>query len=159
MGHPLLIVLIASALTFGAIGCGAPSNGGSTAGADAPAGAEYAGTKRIDAVIRGVPPSLAGQETNRTVASYPGLDAIMELAHAALVHHDNQGTLRPQLAEATPSLENGLWQFLPEGGMTTTLTIKRAARWHDGTPVTTDDLRLAGRVEQDAELGIPRARV
>src|SRR5207249_4692658 len=39
------------------------------------------------------------------------------------------------------------------------LAIKSGARWHDGTPVTTDDLLLAARVEQDAELGIPRARV
>jgi peptide/nickel transport system substrate-binding protein len=43
--------------------------------------------------------------------------------------------------------------------MTTTLTIKPAARWHDSTPVTTDDLLLGARVEQDRELGIPRARV
>jgi peptide/nickel transport system substrate-binding protein len=84
---------------------------------------------------------------------------VAELVHAALVHADDQGALRPQLAEAVPTLENGLWQLLPEGRMTTTLTIKPDARWHDGTPVTTDDLLLGARVEQDRELGIPRARV
>ncbi len=141
------------------IGCAGPTRvdtvpAGATTGQ--PRGGE---SKRIVAAIRGVPPSLAGQETARTSGNYPGLDALMELVHASLVHADDQGALRPQLAEAVPTLENGLWQLFPDGRMSTTLTIKTGARWHDGTPVTTDDLLLAARVEQDTELGIPRARV
>src|SRR5947208_3959826 len=148
----LAVVLLASAL-----GCD-QSHAGDRA--DAPVGSSgSAGPKRIVAAIRGVPPSLAGQETVRTSGNYPGLDAVMELVHAAPVHADDQGGLRPQLAEAVPTLENGLWQLLPDGRMTTRLTIKDGARWHDGTPVTTDDLLLAARVDQDRELGIPRARV
>jgi len=51
----------------------------------------FTGPKRIVAAIRGVPPSIAGHETNRTSGNYPGLDAIVESLHAALVHADPAG--------------------------------------------------------------------
>ena len=114
--------------------------------------------KRIVAVIRGVPVSLGPPAAIRD-SGQPGLDAVAELVHASLVHADHRGELHPQLAEAVPTLENGLWQHFPDGRMATTLTIKPTARWHDGTVVTTDDLLLATRVDQDRELGMPRARV
>ena len=154
-----VVAIVAVALLTGMVGCSGPPRAESVPGGIATGQTEGGAPKRIVAVIRGVPPSLAGQETARTSGNYPGLDALMELVHASLVHADDQGALRPQLAEAVPSLENGLWQLLPDGRMTTTLTIKPGARWHDGMPVTTEDLLLAARVEQDTELGIPRARV
>ncbi|MEA2642724.1 MAG: hypothetical protein QOF51_4118, partial [Chloroflexota bacterium] len=33
---------------------------------------------------------------------------------------DDHGTLRPELAEAVPSAENGLWKVFPDGRMETT---------------------------------------
>ena len=159
MTRPVAAAILGVAVLASTMGC-APSSRVDSSPGSAPSGpAETVGPKRIVAAIRGVPPSFAGQETQRTSGNYPGLDALMELVHASLVHADEQGTFRPQLAEAVPTLENGLWRLLPDGRMTTTLTIKPGARWHDGAPVTTDDLLLAARVEQDAELGIPRARV
>jgi peptide/nickel transport system substrate-binding protein len=158
---PRRIALIAATLAslVSTIGCAGPPRPDSAPGGAATGEAGSGAPKRIVGVIRGVPPSLAGHETNRTSGNYPGLDAVMELVHAAPVHPDEQGRLHPQLAEAVPTLENGLWQLFPDGRMETTLTIKAAVRWHDGAPVTTDDLLFAARVEQDRELGIPRARV
>ncbi len=98
-------------------------------------------------------------KTNRSVGSIPGLDAIEELLHAGLTHADDQAQLHPQLAEAVPTLENGLWRILPDGRMETTWHIRPDARWHDGIPVTTDDVRFGALIEQDAELGIPRPPV
>lgn len=72
------------------------------------------------------------------------------------MHADDKGTVLPQLAEAVPSIENGLWRVLPDGRMETTLRIKSHARWQDGKPVTTADLLLGVAVEQDLDLGIPK---
>ena len=156
MSRSVVAAILGIAMLASPIGCAGPPRADS-AGERAATG--QGAPKRLVVAIRGVPPSLAGQETNRTGGTYPGLDAVMELVHASLVRAHHQGVLQPQLAEAVPTLENGFWQLLPDGRMTTTLMIRSAARWHDGTPVTTDDLLLAARVEQDRELGIPRARV
>lgn len=159
MSRSVVAAILGVTVLASTIGCAGPPRADSVPGGATTGQTGGGAPKRIVAAIRSVPPSLAGQETARTSGNYPGLDALMELVHGSLVHADDQGTLRPQLAEAVPSLENGLWQLFPDGRMTTTLTIKTGARWHDGTPVTTDDLLLATRVEQDTELGIPRARV
>jgi peptide/nickel transport system substrate-binding protein len=155
----LLSAIVGIAVLASTIACTSPTPSDSIPAGVATRQAGASGPKRIVAAIRGVPPSLAAHETNRISGNYPGLDALMELVHASLVHPDDRGTLHPQLAEAVPTLENGLWQLHADGRMTTTLTIKAAARWHDGTPVTTDDLLFAAQVEQDRDLGIPRARV
>jgi peptide/nickel transport system substrate-binding protein len=55
------------------------------------------------------------------------------------------------LAEAVPSLENGLWKLLPDGRMETTWRLRAAARWHDGAPVTAEDLLFSLRLGRDPE--------
>jgi len=84
-----------------------------------------------------------------------GLDAIEEIVHAGLTHRNDQGVVLPQLAEAVPTIENGGWKVESDGRMETTWKIKANAKWHDGVPVTTDDLRFAMTIEQDKDLGIP----
>src|SRR5687767_1405707 len=101
----ILIVLVANLLA-----CASPSAGGRETsdgtGTERPDGPP----KRLVAAIRGVPSSMAQQETNRIATAVPGLDAITELIHASVVHADHQGTMHAQLGEAVPTLENGLWQ-------------------------------------------------
>ena len=113
--------------------------------------ARSTGPKRITAAIRAQPVSLVQMHIQRGGA-VRGIDGIEELAHAGLTYLKEDGTRATQLAEAVPTLENGLWQLLPDGRMTTTLTIKPGARWHDGTPLTTADLLFTAGVEQDKEL-------
>jgi len=57
-----------------------------------------------------------------------------------------------QLAEAAPSVENGLWKLMPDGRMETTWRIRQGAQWHDGTPFTTQDLRFTADIVRDPEL-------
>jgi peptide/nickel transport system substrate-binding protein len=111
--------------------------------------------KRLTAAIRGTPAALSQQKTMRTVGNVPGLDAIEELTHAGMTHADDRGVLHPQLAEAVPIVENGLWRVFPDGRMETTWKIKPTARWHDGAPVIADDFLFGARVEQDRHLGVP----
>ncbi len=113
-----------------------------------------AATKRITTALRSVPASLVQQRTPRAPTVH-GLDGIEKLTHAGLTCVKEDGTRAPQLAEAVPSLNNGLWKLLPDGRMETTWKIKPAARWQDGTPVSADDFLFTSAVEQDKDIEIP----
>jgi peptide/nickel transport system substrate-binding protein len=111
--------------------------------------------KRITVVVMGEPPTLSTKiNTAGAGGVVPGADALEELVSAGLVHQDPKGNLLPQLAEAVPTLENGLWKLLPDGRMETTWRLKPSVTWHDGTPLTTDDLVFSARVGQDREIAV-----
>src|SRR5206468_8908824 len=65
--------------------------------------------KRMTAAIRGSPASLVQERTQRG-GGIRGLDGIQELVHAGLTYLKADGTRAPQLAEAVPTIENGLWK-------------------------------------------------
>lgn len=140
-------------------GCRAqPAPGGSAAGDDS-SGAGVPtdpATKRVLAAIRGAPASLV---LTKTASSVAGLDGLELLVHAGLTQFTDQDAVRPQLAEAVPSLENGLWKVLPDGRMETTWRIRDTSRWHDGVPVSSADLMFTMDVEQDREVGLLRSGV
>ena len=71
-----------------------------------------------------------------------GGDETFELYYGGMVMYDPTGEIVPQLAEAVPTLESGLWKLFSDGRMETTHTIRQGARWHDGTPMTTKDLEF-----------------
>jgi peptide/nickel transport system substrate-binding protein len=104
----------------------------------------------VTAVIMGDPPHFAGR-FNPSIGSVPGLDVMEEMLNAGMANFSHDG-LRPQLAEAVPSVENGLWKLLPDGRMETTWKIRSGASWHDGTPFTSDDLVFTARTGQDREV-------
>jgi peptide/nickel transport system substrate-binding protein len=87
---------------------------------------------------------------NFAVAGKPEVTSII---HQGLVANDENLVMVPRLAEAIPTVENGLWKLLPDGRMETTWRIRDGARWHDGTPLTADDLTFTARVIRDKELG------
>src|SRR5206468_4097237 len=72
--------------------------------------------------------------------------------HVGLVVEDDQAELHPALAEAVPSVENGLWRVFPDGRMETTWRIRSGAAWHDGAPFTSDDLVFTATVVMDKQL-------
>jgi len=105
---------------------------------------------RITAAIRGDPHTLYNVlNLNNAV---PGIDAVEDLVNAGLTNLDEWAVPFPQLAEAVPTLENGLWKLLPDGRMETTWTIQPGAQWHDGTPFSSRDLLFTTRVVQDRDL-------
>jgi peptide/nickel transport system substrate-binding protein len=79
---------------------------------------------------------------------------VEQLLNSGLLLMDNEGHLRPLLAEQAPTIENGLWKVLPDGRMETTWTLKPNLRWHSGAPVTTADMVLAGKIAMDKTLTI-----
>jgi peptide/nickel transport system substrate-binding protein len=137
----------ASLLAFLLITSCAPSGATTRDGAAAPV---TRGPTRLVAAIQSDPSTL----TNTLVISsgQPGVPEIEEMISVGLTDVDLDGTRQAFLAEATPTLENGLWKLYPDGKMDTTWTIRRDARWHDGAPLTTDDLLFTLQVVRDPQL-------
>lgn len=147
-------IIASVVLAVALVSCVAPPNRGerSQASETAPK-AESMGPKRIVAAISGDLPLLNNRAIRSVLAySAPGGAEIEDLITDGLTDLDDQNVLQPKLAEAVPSLENGLWRILPEGRMETTWRIRENARWHDGASVTTDDLMFTMAVVRDREL-------
>ncbi len=81
---------------------------------------------------------------------------LYELVSAGTTLLDDQSELQPQLAQAVPSLENGLWRLLPEGRMETTWKLRPGLTWHDGTPLTSADVMFTALIDQDNEIPFVR---
>jgi peptide/nickel transport system substrate-binding protein len=144
---PWLIAVVAAA------GCG-PSAPAARTGGDT-GSSKPATPKHVTAAIYGNPTSVINR-MNTAQVSIPGASAVEQLGNAGLSDIDGGGQIHPQLAETVPSVENGLWRVFPDGRMETTWKIKPNALWHDGTPVTADDVVFTTMVDQDPELPILR---
>jgi len=118
-------------------------------------GSQATGPKRITAAIMSEPQVLswklsAGDNLRA------GLDTVEPLIIVGLTAPDNQGQLRPILAEDVPTIENGRWRVFPDGRMDTTWRIRTGAVWHDETPVTAEDLAFTANVVQDRDMATLR---
>jgi peptide/nickel transport system substrate-binding protein len=135
----LLIVLVACSPAAPPSTTGAPSSSGN------PQAARPAAPKRVIVGAREAAPVLS-------VALDGHADVVQELVSSGLVRFDPRGEPLPLLAEAVPSVENGLWKVTPDGRMEVTWKLREGLKWHDGTPITTDDLLFTVQVGQDREL-------
>lgn len=135
-----------------AVGCTAPPGvQQSSARSSEPQSMVPSTPKRLVAAMTADPPMLTralGLESAR------GGDALQNLVQVGFSIEDEQATLHPRLAEALPSLENGLWKMFPDGRMETTFKIRDNAVWHDGVPATSEDVVFAVKIKQDRELPI-----
>jgi peptide/nickel transport system substrate-binding protein len=152
LNKSLVIPLALAALLAGCAPASAP--GGSAPGAE-PA---KAGVKRVVAAINSSPKTISSDNLVAGSGTYQGGDSLEELLNGGLTNVDTNGRRLPLLAEAVPSAENGLWQILPNGTMTTTWKIKENARWHDGTPVTATDAVFTAALAQDKDLPVFSSR-
>jgi peptide/nickel transport system substrate-binding protein len=149
-------ILVGAVLCATIVGCATPpTRSGSGQGSEG--AAESGRTKRIAIGIAGDLPVLTNRVI-RAVYSYtsPGGSEVEDLITDGLSDLDGADVPQAKLAEAVPSFENGLWKILPDGRTETTWKIRENARWHDGTPVTTDDLIFTMTVVRDRELAVFR---
>src|SRR5687767_4030667 len=82
-----------------------------------PAPGESGVSKRIRAAFMSDPPSL-NNSINQSVAggkTYAGVRELESLLNGGLTLADGRGGVHPQLVEAVPSVENGLWTVFPDG--------------------------------------------
>lgn len=133
------------------LGACAPATTTQGAVQDAPARAPR--VKKVTAAVTG--DILAFSRTLTPGSSVDGIHATEDLIHAGLANIDDRGKLRAQMAEAVPTLDNGLWKLFPDGRMETTWKIRPNAVWHDGTPFTAHDIVFTAQVGQDRDVGVP----
>jgi peptide/nickel transport system substrate-binding protein len=124
-----------------------PSGGGAS-----PAEQRPSAPKRITVGIMIEPQAFRTQLSRSSLGSIPGSQELEQLVNAGLTIADSQGKLVPELAEAVPTVENGLWKVFPDGRMETVWKIRPGARWQDGTPVTAEDFVFTASVAQDKDL-------
>lgn len=71
------------------------------------------------------------------------------LIYSGLYRYNGQGQLAPDLARTMPEITSD--------GMSYSVTLRDSARWHDGVPVTTDDIVFTIQLAQNPDYGIPLA--
>src|SRR5437016_2650521 len=134
-------------------GCAPAGTGGSATGASGQTVTASQKPKRIVVAMMGQPSAFVSR-MNSTSNTVPGVSNLEQLVNSSLTEQTRDRSLQPLLAEAVPTIENGLWTLLPDGGMETTWHIRQGARWHDGTPLTSDDFVYATAVDRNKELPI-----
>lgn len=75
--------------------------------------------------------------------------------HAGLTAYDPQGNLLPRVARKIPSIEDGDWKVLSDGGMEVTWKLRPNIKWHDGTPLSAEDFVLGIEIARDPDLPLP----
>lgn len=135
------------------LGCAAHQEA-RTPAADSASSVVRPAVKRFTAAIRSYPKSVSVTIDSVAAGGAAGLAEVAQLTNGGLSIIDGDGRLRPQLAEAVPSPENGQWKLFPDGRMETTWRTKAGAQWQDGAPFTADDLIFTARVAQDPQLTI-----
>ncbi len=100
----------------------------------------------------GEPTTMNNAVTRAGSGGIPGVDAVEQLVSSGMAGQDDKGDLRPLLAQAVPSIDNGLWRLFPDGRMETTWKIRDRALWHDGTPITSADMAFTAQVGADKDL-------
>jgi peptide/nickel transport system substrate-binding protein len=76
--------------------------------------------------------------------------------HAGLTTYDGQGNLLPHAALKVPSISDGDWKVLSDGGMEVTWKLRPNIRWHDDTPLGAEDFVLGIQIAKDRDLPLPR---
>lgn len=72
---------------------------------------------------------------------------LVSLIYSSLYRYDGDGKLRPDLAKSFPEITSD--------GLSYSVTIRDDARWHDGVPVTADDIVFTVQVAQNSDYGAP----
>src|SRR5437870_4908835 len=129
VGQPLrVVVLVVAVLASACSSAQAPAASPAAPGSSGQAQPAAAPPKRLTVTVQGNPTIFSTILRPQGVAgSPPGTQEMEELLMAGLTNTDNHGVLRPQLAEAVPSLANGRWTTSADGSMQTTWKIRAGA--------------------------------
>ncbi len=85
---------------------------------------------------------------NPLLATSDADQSIIKLVYSGLYRLDNHGEVVPDLAESMPEVS--------EDGLQYTIKMKPGAQWHDGTPVSAEDVVFTIQTLQNASYNSPR---
>jgi peptide/nickel transport system substrate-binding protein len=77
-----------------------------------------------------------------------------EFPNAYLTTYNAQDEAVPWLAESLPSLDDHTWRVLDDGRMEVTWRLRPGIKWHDGTELTSADLRFSWEIGKDLTTGV-----
>ncbi|HZT05681.1 MAG TPA: peptide ABC transporter substrate-binding protein [Chloroflexota bacterium] len=109
-------------------------------------------TLAVEAEPQTLVPSVGGPRSDAA-------QHLFNLVHQSLATYDDQGRPSPRVALSLPSLENGTWKVFDDGTMETVWTLRDDVQWHDGEPLTADDVVFSWRVFNDAAVPIGSRKV
>jgi peptide/nickel transport system substrate-binding protein len=141
-GRIATIALVLAGLLTGCAGQGITPRDGSSQSAPS-----RSGPKRLVTAVMAEPPALNRAFMGSSVTQVK--DIAFNVVNVGLTVVDDAGVRHPALAESVPTLENGLWRLLPDGQMELLWRIREGAAWHDGTPLTADDLQFTVDILRD----------
>jgi peptide/nickel transport system substrate-binding protein len=108
--------------------------------------------KKLVAAIRGNPKFASAVLNRGGGGRIDGGPELGGLSSSGLAVQGPSGEYQAQLAERMPTVENGLWRVLPDGRMETSWTIRQGTLWHDGNPVTAEDLVFSTKLSADPDM-------
>jgi peptide/nickel transport system substrate-binding protein len=120
------------------VGCAAPV---ANRDGSAPAGARPAQPRTLLLAVNTEVSNL-----NMKIIGPTNPERTTRIFSAGLTLIDGQGNALPYLIEAMPQLNTDTWRVLPDGRMETTYKIRPGLTWHDGQPLTADDVAFAHQV-------------
>lgn len=143
--------LLLAACTLGLVVSCAPPRAGTPSGTTESASAR---PKTLRIAMHNEPkPGLALFDGQGGTGSY--LNAVV--FHSGLSWNDPEGQPRALIAEKIPSLTDGDWKTFPDGTMEVTWKLRPNVTWHDGRPLTSEDLMLGMRMVLDKDVGLAQA--
>ncbi len=103
---------------------------------------------------------LAG-EPRSVMSDEPGARVLQAAVTETLVRRDRDGEFVARLAEEVPTFANGGLRVViddatPQGRLVATFEIRAGAKWQDGAPITTGDVRFALDEDRAAPPGSER---
>ena len=135
-----ILALLLFAVTLLAACAPAPGRSGAAVG-DRSASAAAQSTRTLTFIMRVEPPEMLGGADDRAHVHKP-------LFSATLGIWDQNGAPTPVLAEAVPLLNTDSWRVFPDGRMETVYRLRPGLTWHDGAPLTAEDVVFTHRVNQ-----------
>jgi len=115
-------------------------------GAQPPGG--RAGPKTITIAFPIDPTALGGSMSGLGAAAVPSR-YFREFPNAYLTTYNAQDEPVPWLVTELPSIDDGSWKVLDDGRMEVTWRLRRGVKWHDGTELTSEDLKFSWEVSKD----------
>src|SRR5207247_11362931 len=143
------VASLAFLLVLSMTACASPTPQPSSTGAPPPVS-----KKQIVATVFSNPAGLHLELTNPSTGSTPGVADLYQLLDGSFTYLDTENLRQPLLVEAIPTVEDGSWQVFPDGRMETTWRLKSGTKWHDGNPVTVDDVRFTFDAYRARDLGV-----
>ncbi|MBI4214108.1 MAG: hypothetical protein HY534_07355 [Chloroflexi bacterium] len=143
--HSILSVLTLGLVVLTACAPGQPAQIGETTGRVAAPEKEKTVTVVMNREMTTFDEVISGAQGNAAWRHW------VEFAHEPLTVANRVpgGPEELRLAAEIPTQQNGKWVIRPDGTMDMTWKIVPNARWHDGTPVTAEDIAFTVRLRND----------